>query len=75
MSVKETAHLTESMLYSGEVLNHPYENIIVDKHSTGGIGDKTSFIHRTIAAAAGVYVPMIAGGLDILAEQLINLMR
>ena len=48
------------MLYSGEVLDHPYENI-VDKHSTGGIGDKTSFIIAPIAAAAGVYVPMIAG--------------
>ena len=60
MSKKETAFLTRSMLYSGKTLNHKSSHV-VDKHSTGGIGDKTSFIIAPIAAAAGVDVPMIAG--------------
>lgn len=60
MSTKETADLTDAMLYSGKTLNFPDKNI-VDKHSTGGVGDKTSFIVAPIAAACGVKVPMIAG--------------
>jgi pyrimidine-nucleoside phosphorylase len=60
MSKNETAYLTEAMLYSGEVLKFKGKNVI-DKHSTGGVGDKTSFILAPIAAAAGVKVPMIAG--------------
>ncbi len=60
MSKQETAWLTEAMLYSGKTLKHK-SNKVVDKHSTGGIGDKTSFIIAPIAAAAGVDVPMIAG--------------
>ena len=60
MTKKETAWLTEAMLYSGETLTHKSEKV-VDKHSTGGVGDKTSFIIAPIAAAAGVDVPMIAG--------------
>lgn len=56
----ETAALTDAMLYSGKVLNFP-EQIYIDKHSTGGVGDKTSFILAPIAAACGVKVPMIAG--------------
>jgi pyrimidine-nucleoside phosphorylase len=60
MTKDETAHLTDAMLYSGKTLN--FEGItVVDKHSTGGIGDKTSFILAPIAAACGVKVPMIAG--------------
>ena len=56
----ETAALTDSMLYSGDVLD--FKDItVIDKHSTGGIGDKTSFILAPIAAACGVKVPMIAG--------------
>lgn len=60
LTVQETAHLTDVMLYSGKVLN--FDDIpAVDKHSTGGVGDKTSFILAPIAAACGVKVPMIAG--------------
>lgn len=60
MTDEETAHLTDAMLYSGEVLNFD-EQIYIDKHSTGGVGDKASFILAPIAAACGVKVPMIAG--------------
>lgn len=60
MSPKEIDSLTDAMLKSGKVLPILGKNV-VDKHSTGGIGDKTSFILAPIAAAAGVLVPMIAG--------------
>lgn len=60
MSTKETAALTDAMLYSGKVLKFDDPKVI-DKHSTGGVGDKTSFILAPIAAACGVKVPMIAG--------------
>lgn len=59
-TTKETASLTDVMLYSGKTLNFQTEHV-VDKHSTGGIGDKTSFILAPLAAACGVKVPMIAG--------------
>lgn len=62
MSKEETASLTEAMLYSGKVLNlSSIKGVKVDKHSTGGVGDKTSLILAPIAAAAGVKVPMISG--------------
>jgi pyrimidine-nucleoside phosphorylase len=60
MNTEETASLTDAMLYSGKTLSFPGENVI-DKHSTGGIGDKTSFILAPIAASCGVLVPMMAG--------------
>ncbi len=60
MDGKETASLTDAMLESGEQLSFPGKNV-VDKHSTGGVGDKASFILAPIASAAGVKVPMIAG--------------
>jgi len=57
---EETAWLTDAMLYSGQVLDFA-DPTVIDKHSTGGVGDKTSFILAPIAAACGVKVPMIAG--------------
>ncbi len=60
MTTAETAYLTDAMLYSGKTLSFEGQNV-VDKHSTGGIGDKASFILAPIAAACGVKVPMIAG--------------
>ena len=62
MTAKETATLTDVMLHSGRVLDFSNaKSIAVDKHSTGGVGDKASMILAPIAAAAGVTVPMIAG--------------
>ena len=62
MNRSELASLTESMLYSGEVLNHSdIPGKKVDKHSTGGVGDKTSLILAPIVAAGGLTVPMISG--------------
>jgi pyrimidine-nucleoside phosphorylase len=62
MSRSELAALTEAMLYSGQVLNFSdLPGKKVDKHSTGGVGDKTSLILAPIVAAGGVTVPMISG--------------
>jgi pyrimidine-nucleoside phosphorylase len=62
MSKEETAALTDAMLYSGKVINlDSIKGAKVDKHSTGGVGDKTSLILAPIVAAAGVNVPMISG--------------
>jgi len=59
---EETADLTKAMLYSGKVIDlKEIKGKKVDKHSTGGVGDKTSLIIAPIVAAAGVNVPMISG--------------
>jgi pyrimidine-nucleoside phosphorylase len=62
MTGAELAALTEAMLHSGQVLDFP--NLPapkVDKHSTGGVGDKTSLVLAPLAASAGLVVPMISG--------------
>jgi pyrimidine-nucleoside phosphorylase len=62
MNTSETAALTNSMLNSGKIINlSSLKGYKVDKHSTGGVGDKTSLIIAPIVASAGVYVPMISG--------------
>ncbi|HEY5655908.1 MAG TPA: thymidine phosphorylase, partial [Woeseiaceae bacterium] len=64
MSFTEAASLTRAMAASGTVLDWSQENLdgpVVDKHSTGGVGDKVSFMLAPIAAACGCYVPMISG--------------
>ncbi|HEX8890003.1 MAG TPA: thymidine phosphorylase [Pyrinomonadaceae bacterium] len=62
MSARETAHLTEAMLHSGDVLDFSeIERPKVDKHSTGGVGDKTSLILAPLVACCGAAVPMISG--------------
>lgn len=62
MTDRELSALTECMMNSGEVLNlSEIPGVKVDKHSTGGVGDKTSLICAPIAAAAGVVVPMVSG--------------
>ena len=62
LSGVEIASLTEAMLHSGEVITFPeLPAKKVDKHSTGGVGDKTSLILAPIVAAGGLNVPMISG--------------
>ena len=64
MDKEETAELTRCMTHSGEILtwkdlSNP--ELVCDKHSTGGVGDKVSLILAPILAACGLYVPMISG--------------
>ena len=62
MTDRELSAFTECMMSSGEVLSlDDIPGVKVDKHSTGGVGDKTSLICAPIAAAAGVVVPMVSG--------------
>jgi pyrimidine-nucleoside phosphorylase len=62
MNIAEANTLTTAMRYSGEVFDHRgLGRATVDKHSTGGVGDSTSFLVAPLAAAAGLAVPMISG--------------
>lgn len=57
----EISALTRSYIESGKTLSFPDELPVADKHSTGGVGDKLSLMLAPIAAALGLYVPMISG--------------
>jgi pyrimidine-nucleoside phosphorylase len=62
MTTDETAALTDAMLASGVRMEWPDDGrLVVDKHSSGGIGDKTSLILAPLLAACGMRVPMISG--------------
>ena len=64
MTFEEAGRLTVAMANSGTVLDWREEGLdgpVVDKHSTGGVGDKVSFMLAPIAAACGCYVPTISG--------------
>lgn len=64
MDLEETAALTRAMTQSGGVMNWADKNLdgpVLDKHSSGGVGDSVSLILAPLLAACGGYVPMIAG--------------
>jgi pyrimidine-nucleoside phosphorylase len=62
MTAEETAHLTDAMVRSGARMTYPdVPGVPVDKHSTGGVGDKTSLILAPLAVACGAAVPMMSG--------------
>ena len=62
LDIEEQNALTDAMLHSGEILDFSELNApLADKHSTGGVGDKTSLIIAPLVACCGVSVPMISG--------------
>src|SRR4051812_26285056 len=62
MSVRETTSLARLLCDSGQILQWPYPPAtVVDKHSTGGVGDKTSLILLPLCLTQGVKVPMMSG--------------
>ncbi len=65
---KELADLTAKMMHSGDLISlegidsgQPFYGKMIDKHSTGGVGDKVSFVIAPLLAACGVHVPMLSG--------------
>ncbi len=60
LSEEETINLTDIMLHSGEILDLGFDNI-VDKHSTGGVGDKTTIVLAPLVASLGVKVAKMSG--------------
>lgn len=64
MKMEERIALTRAMAHSGTVMDWTSENLpgpVLDKHSTGGVGDKVSLMLAPILAACGAYVPMLSG--------------
>ncbi|NOY26703.1 MAG: thymidine phosphorylase [Oligoflexia bacterium] len=61
MTDDETVALTLAMRDSGQVLSWQVDGLVVDKHSTGGVGDKVSLVLAPLWAELGAYVPMISG--------------
>ncbi|XP_075257699.1 pyrimidine-nucleoside phosphorylase-like [Convolutriloba macropyga] len=61
LDTEEATYLTKYMMLSGQVLTWEDSEVVVDKHSTGGVGDKVSIPLAPMLAAAGVKVPMISG--------------
>ena len=61
LDTRERVELTEAMTGSGEVLRWALDRPVLDKHSTGGVGDKVSLMLAPIVAACGAAVPMISG--------------
>ena len=62
MNHNETLHYTQTMLKSGVQLDFSHlTGFVVDKHSTGGVGDKVSIVLAPLLAACGCYIPMLAG--------------
>uniref|UniRef100_A0A3Q1ET38 Thymidine phosphorylase n=1 Tax=Acanthochromis polyacanthus TaxID=80966 RepID=A0A3Q1ET38_9TELE len=63
MVSREIQTLTREMMSSGEVMSWPpeWKGLVVDKHSTGGVGDKVSLVLAPALAACGCKVPMISG--------------
>ena len=61
ISVEETTVLTREMMESGSILNWNDNRLVVDKHSTGGVGDKMSLMLAPALAACGLKIPMLAG--------------
>ncbi|MCI7349377.1 MAG: thymidine phosphorylase [Ruminococcus sp.] len=61
MTERETVLLTQEMEHSGDTLSQSVGGFTADKHSTGGVGDKTTLIVGPIAAACGIFVPKMSG--------------